>query len=69
MRAVLEKGKAFRFEARGMSMRPLIQDGDVVTVRSLAAGEPRTGDVVAFASGRAASVSTGSSRPAAGPIC
>jgi hypothetical protein len=48
MRAVLEKGKAFRFEARGMSMDPLIRDGDVVTVSSLDAGEPRTGDVVAF---------------------
>jgi SOS-response transcriptional repressor LexA len=48
MRAVLERGKAFRFEARGRSMHPFIQDGDMITVRSLAAGEPRTGDIVAF---------------------
>lgn len=48
MRAVLERGKPFRYEARGASMHPFIQDGDVVTVRPLAAGRPRTGDVVAF---------------------
>lgn len=47
MRAVLDKGKAFRFEARGTSMHPVIRDGDVVTVRPLAGGA-RTGDVVAF---------------------
>ena len=49
MRAVLEKGRAFRFEARGTSMLPLIRDGDVVTVTPLSGGGPRTGDVVAFA--------------------
>ncbi len=49
MRAVLEKGRAFRFEARGTSMLPLIRDGDMVTVTPLSGGEPRTGDVVAFA--------------------
>jgi len=49
MRAVLEKGKDFRYEARGASMLPLIKDGDVVTVRPLSGSEPRTGDVVAFA--------------------
>jgi len=48
MRAVLEKGKAFRFEARGASMHPVIRDGDIVTVRPLAGGGTRTGDVVAF---------------------
>ena len=48
MRAVLEKGRPFRFAARGTSMLPFIQDGDVVTVGPLAAGGPRTGDVVAF---------------------
>jgi len=48
MRAVLEKGKAFRFEARGTSMHPFVQDGDTVTVRPLASGRPRMGDVVAF---------------------
>jgi phage repressor protein C with HTH and peptisase S24 domain len=48
MRAVLERGKAFRFEARGASMHPIIRDGDVVTVRPLAGGAAKTGDVVAF---------------------
>jgi len=48
MRAVLEKGKPFRYEARGTSMHPFIQDGDVVTVGPLTGGGPRTGDVVAF---------------------
>jgi len=48
MRAVLEKGKDFRFEARGASMHPVIRDGDIVTVRPLAGGGTRTGDVVAF---------------------
>jgi phage repressor protein C with HTH and peptisase S24 domain len=48
MRAVLDKGKAFRFEARGASMHPVIRDGDIVTVRPVAGAAPRTGDVVAF---------------------
>jgi len=48
MRAVLEKGKPFRYEARGTSMHPFIQDGDVVTVGPVPGGGPRTGDVVAF---------------------
>lgn len=48
MRAVLERGKAFRFEARGTSMHPFIQNGDVVTVAPFAAGGPRTGDIVVF---------------------
>ena len=48
MRAVLEKGRAFRFEARGTSMFPFIQDGDAVTVTPLASDAPRLGDIVAF---------------------
>jgi hypothetical protein len=48
MRAVLAKGKPFRFRAKGFSMSPFIKDGDVVTIRPLSAGEPRTGDVAAF---------------------
>ncbi len=48
MRAVLEKGKPFRFEARGTSMHPSIRDGDAVTVSPLSGAGPTTGDVVAF---------------------
>lgn len=48
MRAVLDEGKPFRFEARGTSMHPFIRDGDVVTVAPLAGRDPRPGDVAAF---------------------
>lgn len=48
MRVVLDKGKPFRFEARGTSMHPFIRDGDVVTVVPLAGPDPRPGDVAAF---------------------
>jgi phage repressor protein C with HTH and peptisase S24 domain len=48
MRAVLDKGKPFRFEARGTSMVPFIRDGDVVTVAPLSGRDPRPGDVAAF---------------------
>jgi hypothetical protein len=48
MRAVLAKGKPFRFEARGASMHPVIRDGDVVTVRPLGKARPAAGEVVAF---------------------
>ncbi len=46
--AVLERGKAFRFRAKGMSMAPFIRDGDVVTVAPLGTRKPRTGEVTAF---------------------
>jgi len=48
MGAVLEKGRSFRFEARGESMHPAIRDGDVVTVVPPGGRPPRTGDIVAF---------------------
>ncbi len=48
LRAVLAKGRPFRFRARGWSMSPFIKDGDVVTVAPLAGRRPRTGHVVAF---------------------
>ena len=47
LRAVLEKGVAFRFQATGFSMSPFIRNGDVLTVSPLS-GRPRLGDVVAF---------------------
>jgi phage repressor protein C with HTH and peptisase S24 domain len=48
MRAVLAKGKLFRFRAAGLSMAPFIKNGDIVTIRPLTGAPPRTGDVVAF---------------------
>ena len=48
MEAILEKGKPFRFEARGESMHPAIRDGDILTVAPAAGRRPRTGDIVAF---------------------
>ena len=48
LRAVLERGQPFRFEAPGFSMSPFIRDGDAITVAPLAGASPRPGDVVAF---------------------
>jgi phage repressor protein C with HTH and peptisase S24 domain len=48
MRAVLDKGKPFRFKARGTSMEPFIMDRDVVTVAPLPASRPKPGDIAAF---------------------
>ena len=45
---VLRKGASFRFKATGLSMFPLIRDGDVVTVSPLNGNPLRLGDVVAF---------------------
>jgi len=47
LRAVLDKGKPFRFCARGYSMSPFVQDGDLVTVAPWSGDAPRMGDVVA----------------------
>jgi len=47
LRAVLDRGVAFRFRATGFSMSPFIRNGDVLTVSPLS-GRPRLGDVVAF---------------------
>jgi signal peptidase I len=48
LRAVLDKGMPFRFQAKGVSMSPFIKDGDVITVSPLSGALPRRGDVVAF---------------------
>ena len=48
MQAVLARGKPFRFRARGWSMAPFIQDGDVITVAPLQSVPPKIGEVVAF---------------------
>ena len=48
MSAVLGKGRAFRFRARGLSMSPFVRDGDIVTVAPTVSAPPRTGEIAAF---------------------
>jgi len=48
LQAVLARGASFRFQARGASMHPFIQDGDVITVSPLRGARLHPGDVVAF---------------------
>ena len=43
---LLSRGSRLRFRARGTSMHPFIQDGDLVTVEAVEAGSPRRGDIV-----------------------
>lgn len=45
--AVLARGQSLRFQAHGFSMRPVIEDGDVVTVSPLGGAIPCAGDIVA----------------------
>lgn len=47
LRAVLDKGKPFRFQASGFSMSPFVKNGDVITVSPLPVFPPRLGDIVA----------------------
>jgi hypothetical protein len=48
IRDVMAHGKPFRFQASGISMSPLIRDGDTITLAPLAKRPPRLGDVLAF---------------------
>ena len=48
VRAVHEKGAAFRFKAAGLSMTPSICNNDVITVSPLEKIPPFVGEVVAF---------------------
>lgn len=48
LQTVLSKGVPFRFKARGWSMSPFIQDGDVITIAPLKKRKPGVGEVVAF---------------------
>jgi signal peptidase I len=48
LRAVLQKGAAVRFQAKGLSMSPFIKNEDVVTLAPLKDTYPSLGDVVAF---------------------
>lgn len=45
-REVLGRKCALRFRARGISMLPLIEDGDIVFVNAFEAGEARLGDII-----------------------
>jgi hypothetical protein len=47
MRDVISRGKSFRFQAKGLSMSPFVQDGDVIVVAQLPEKGPREGDIVA----------------------
>jgi signal peptidase I len=49
MKAVLDKGAPFRFEAGGFSMSPFIRHGDIITVAP-SPSRFRSGDVIAFMS-------------------
>lgn len=45
-RDLLRMGKSVRFQARGMSMKPLVRDGDILLIEPLGQRLPRLGDVV-----------------------
>ena len=45
---LLERGASIRFQAKGFSMRPFIQDGDLITVSPLGNYPIRAGDVVLY---------------------
>jgi signal peptidase I len=51
LRAVVGRGASFRFTARGFSMMPFIQNGDVITVSDSTVNPVRLGTVVAFVAG------------------
>jgi hypothetical protein len=48
LRSTLAQGASFRFQARGFSMSPFIQDGDLICIQSLGARSPGLGQVLAF---------------------
>jgi len=48
LRDILSKGLSCRFQARGSSMAPFVNDGEVITISPLAGAAPRIGEVVAF---------------------
>jgi signal peptidase I len=47
-REILSRGQRFRFSARGMSMSPILRDGDVLTIAPISVSLPGMGDIVAF---------------------
>lgn len=46
LKAVIEKGKPFKFKARGWSMSPFIRDKDILTMSPPSMAFPQKGDVV-----------------------
>jgi len=48
LRAVLHRGAAVRFQAKGFSMSPFIKNKDVVTISPLLGKRPGWGDIIAF---------------------
>lgn len=52
IRDVCSRGAAFRFRAGGHSMRPAIQNGDIVTISPLNNFTPMKGEVIAFRNGQ-----------------
>ncbi len=48
VRAVHEKGAAFRFRAKGYSMHPAIKDGDKIVIVPPGEALPGIGDIAAF---------------------
>jgi len=49
LQAVLHKGAAVRFQAKGFSMSPFIKNQDLVTISPLKRKRPGLGDIIAFA--------------------
>ena len=47
--SLLSRGLGFRFRARGRSMQPAIQDGEILHVKPVSAEKLRRGDIVLFA--------------------
>ncbi|MCU0488759.1 MAG: S24/S26 family peptidase [Anaerolineales bacterium] len=45
---ILASGASVHFRARGVSMRPIIRDGDLLEITPLASHPPRLGDILLF---------------------
>ena len=48
---ILARGASLRFRARGNSMRPFIQDGDMLSIEPIEASRVQIGDVILFGQG------------------
>lgn len=49
-REILKKGNSIRFQAKGWSMRPFIQDGDFITVSPIDDASVKVGNVIFYLS-------------------